>query len=314
MSGSTLAFILIPLVAIPLFVWVAVVLYVDRHPHVRATSNPPATEVSGGLFTGDPSQVMPRRDATPAVAQGLPGEVTGQRGGAAGGPGRPAEDSGPDSASPVYPGAGGKRQAATRTLTGNRGGMMADVFAVLGQDHQEVKQMLAELETGPTAASGADDTQLALRKKMAEELIIEESRHEAAEEMHFWPAVRERVTDGNRLADQAIGQENAAKKVLHKLDRLGAADPEFEQLLAEFITAGREHIAFEETQVWPGLRAALSEQEATELGRKLQAAKKSAPTRPHPHTPASPGVLKATGPAAAAADRARDAATGRGSD
>jgi hypothetical protein len=36
------------------------------------------------------------------------------------------------------------------------------------------------------------------------------------------------------------------------------------------------------------------------------------PTWPHPHTPASPGVLKAVGPAAAAADKARDVATGQG--
>jgi hypothetical protein len=31
---------------------------------------------------------------------------------------------------------------------------MAEVFEVLAKDHAEVKQMLAELETGPTAASG----------------------------------------------------------------------------------------------------------------------------------------------------------------
>jgi hypothetical protein len=34
----------------------------------------------------------------------------------------------------------------------------------------------------------------------------------------------------------------------------------------------------------------------------------------HPHTPPSPGVLKAAGPAVAVADKARDAMTGRGSD
>jgi len=64
--------------------------------------------------------------------------------------------------------------------------------------------------------------------------------------------------------------------------------------------------------VWPALRAALTETQSLELGEKLEQAKKTAPTRPHPHTPASPSVLKAAGPAAAAADRARDAATGRG--
>ena len=69
---------------------------------------------------------------------------------------------------------------------------MADVFTVLAQDHQEVKAMLAELERGPTKATGATEDQLALRKKMTEQLILEESKHEALEEMYFWPAVRDR--------------------------------------------------------------------------------------------------------------------------
>ena len=52
--------------------------------------------------------------------------------------------------------------------------------------------------------------------------------------------------------------------------------------------------------MWPGLRTQIAE------------GKKTAPTRPHPHTPPSPGALKAAGPVAAATDRARDAVTGRG--
>jgi hemerythrin-like domain-containing protein len=189
---------------------------------------------------------------------------------------------------------------------------MANVFDVLSQDHNEVKRMLAELEKGPTAATGASEDQLALRKKMAEQLVIEESKHEAVEEMYFWPTVRERVPGGGELADTATGQEQEGKEVLSKLDKAQAGDPEFEELLAEFIKAGREHIAFEETQVWPGLRQALTEEEAAGLGSKLAEGKKTAPTRPHPHTPPSPGLLKTGGPAVAAADRARDAATGRG--
>jgi hemerythrin superfamily protein len=191
---------------------------------------------------------------------------------------------------------------------------MPNVFEVLSKDHEQVKQVLTEFEAGPTAAAGATENELALRKKMAEELIIEESKHEAAEEMYFWPAVREQIPDGDQLADKAIGQEQEAKEVLTKLDKLNADNPEFEALLSEFITAAREHIAFEETQVWPALRSALTEPEAVELGDKIAQAKKTAPTRPHPHTPPRPGVLKAAGPAAAAMDRARDAATGRGQD
>jgi hemerythrin-like domain-containing protein len=191
---------------------------------------------------------------------------------------------------------------------------MADVFTVLAKDHEEVKGMLAELEKGPTMATGASQEQLLLRKKMAQELVIEESRHEALEEMFFWPAVREHLADGDRLADEATSQEQEGKKVLNDLDKLDASEAEFERLLGTFIQAGREHIAFEETQVWPGFRAALSSEKAEELGTKIAEGKKTAPTRPHPHTPPSPGVLKTAGPAAAAADKARDAVTGRGRD
>ena len=99
---------------------------------------------------------------------------------------------------------------------------MADVFTVLAKDHEEVKGMLAELEKGPAKAAGASQDQLARRKKMTEELIIEESKHEALEEMYFWPAVREHRPAGDTLADEATGQEQEAKEVLARLDKLQA--------------------------------------------------------------------------------------------
>ncbi len=176
--------------------------------------------------------------------------------------------------------------------------LMADVFTVLATDHQEVKNMLAELEKG--------------RKKMTQELIIEESKHEALEEMYFWPAVREHLAAGNTLADEATGQEQGAKQALADLDKLDAGHPDFEKLLGTFTVAARQHIEFEETQVWPSLRAALTAETAAELGAKIADGKSSAPTRPHPHTPPTPGVLKAALSAAAATDRVPDMTTGRG--
>ncbi|HUN32003.1 MAG TPA: hemerythrin domain-containing protein [Trebonia sp.] len=188
---------------------------------------------------------------------------------------------------------------------------MTSVFDVLARDHEEVKQMLAELELGPTAVANANPDQLALRKKMAQQLVIEESRHEAAEEMYFWPAVIERLEDGTDLANQALDQEQMGKAVLDRLDKLEPQDEEFEIQLAEFTSAGRAHIAFEEEVVWPGLRLALTLEEAGRLGEKVEKAKEKAPTRPHPKAPASPGVLKAAGPAVATVDRLRDTAAGR---
>jgi hemerythrin-like domain-containing protein len=191
---------------------------------------------------------------------------------------------------------------------------MTNAFEVLARDHAEVKQMLTQLELGAIRQGTASPEQLAQRKKLAEQLVIEESRHEAVEEMYFWPAVRDHLPTGDELADTAIGQEGEGKEILDKVDKLNAGTPKFEKLLADFIRAGREHIDYEENNVWPGLRIALTAQQAEELGSKLEAGKKTAPTRPHPHIPASPGVLKTAGPVAAAADKARDAITHRGTD
>ena len=121
--------------------------------------------------------------------------------------------------------------------------------------------------------------------------------------------VRDHLPDGDTLADRATGQEQEAKEALAKLD---AGDAEFEKLLGTFTGAAREHIQFEETAVWPGLRTALNTERAAELGTQIAVGKKTAPTRPHPHTPPSPGALKTAGPIAAVADRARDPVTGRG--
>lgn len=189
---------------------------------------------------------------------------------------------------------------------------MADVFAVLREDHEKVESMLRELASMPTASSGATKQQLEQRTKLVQELVIAESKHEAVEEEYFWPAVRERVGQGNDLAGTGVHQESEAKEVLHNLDKKSAGDEGFESLLTDFAKAGRAHIAYEQETVWPTLRAVLSEQEAVEMGEKIEKAKKLAPTRPHPDTPAKPGVLKTAGAGVGLLDRARDALHGRG--
>jgi hemerythrin-like domain-containing protein len=189
---------------------------------------------------------------------------------------------------------------------------MADVFEVLAQDHAEVKDLLTALDSSPGQREGASEAVLAARGEVAQRLIMDSSAHEAAEEQHFWPAVRHQVPKGDRFANEAISQETQAKEILDKLEKLAPADPEFDDLLAKFIPAAREHIEYEETQVWPQLRAVLTQEQADELGARIAKAKEHGPTRPHPLTPSNPAVLKTVGPVAALIDRLRDAVTGRG--
>jgi hypothetical protein len=172
--------------------------------------------------------------------------------------------------------------------------------------------MLVQLEEGPKASTGATREQLMFRKRAVDEVIIEESKHEAVEQQYFWPAVKRLVPGGARIAEQGLEQEAAADPVLAELDKLRPDDEGFEERLVDFISAARAHIAFEEAYAWPPLRASISADEAQALGDQITQGKKLAPTRPHPHIPPQPGAVRTAGPAAGVADRVRDAVTGRG--
>jgi hemerythrin-like domain-containing protein len=185
-----------------------------------------------------------------------------------------------------------------------------DALTFLRQDHKSVLGMLEVLDDAPREA-GADSSGLTT---MVTNLVIAESQHEAIEEQIFWPAVRDALDEGDALADRAIEQEQAGKKLLQRLEDGSPGEPDYHQALQEFVKAGRDHIAYEQDVVWPLFEAAVSEAERAKLGEKLEMAKKIAPTRPHPDTPPNPAVLKTMGLATAVADHVRDAASGRAAD
>lgn len=161
---------------------------------------------------------------------------------------------------------------------------MVDAFTLLRNDHESVLGMFEVLDGAPQG-SGA---QLSGLGTMVTDLVVAESRHEAIEQQHFWPLVRETLEDGDRLADDAMAQENSGKHLLQKLENGKPGEPEYHGALAAFIEAGRRHIAYEQNVVWPRLAAALNESQLQELGATLARAKEKAPTRPHPDTPSGP--------------------------
>jgi Hemerythrin HHE cation binding domain len=154
---------------------------------------------------------------------------------------------------------------------------MEDAFDALAEDHEEIRQVLAELEKGPIAATGASEDQLMLRRFMTEELVIEQSKHEQIELTCLWPAVREHVTGGNLLADRVTCAELEVVTLLAELNTLDVGAPAFEQVLSRFTEACLLHFGFEEQHVWPRLRAALPPRAAADLGRKVLRARQAVP-------------------------------------
>jgi hemerythrin-like domain-containing protein len=183
-----------------------------------------------------------------------------------------------------------------------------DALTFLREDHKSVLGMLEVLDGAPSG-TGA---QMSGLKTMVTNLIIAESQHEAIEEQFFWPAVRDAIGDG--MADEAIAQEQAGKKLLQTLEDKEPGDPEYHDALAEFVKIGREHILYEQDVVWPAFEAVVSREDREKIGEKLEAGKKIAPTRPHPDTPGNETVQKTMGMAAAAMDHVRDAVSGRAAE
>ena len=164
---------------------------------------------------------------------------------------------------------------------------MEDVFDVLVEDHEEIRQALAELEKGPTAATGATEDQLVLRKILTEELITEEAKHEEIELTCVWPAVRGHVPGGGQLADRAVCAELEIVALLAELNQADVSRPEFERLLGAFTQAAREHFDFEERQVWPRLRSVLTAKATDELAGRILVARQAVPVPPFPRASAS---------------------------
>lgn len=178
------------------------------------------------------------------------------------------------------------------------------MYRMLEQDHREVLALVDQL-TG-TEGDRLEDSS---RRLLVDRLVAAESRHEAAEEMVFWPAVRRRVTSGRHLSDEGRRQEGDAKFVLDSLRFAQTGD--LGRRLPEAAALIRRHIAFEEQEVWPALRRATGPIGAQLLGVKFKAAAAAAPTRPHPHGPDGGAGLAVVGPAVAVGDRMVDRLTGR---
>ncbi|HEV2774159.1 MAG TPA: hemerythrin domain-containing protein [Solirubrobacteraceae bacterium] len=184
-----------------------------------------------------------------------------------------------------------------------------DVIEVLEHDHREVEEMFAELES--LRGASTEDAK-SRRKDVAEQVTIELVRHSVAEEVLVYPRVEKKVSAEE--VEHARQEHAEAEETLHRLEKLDADDPAFDDEVATLIGEIRHHIEDEEGQMFAHMREVLDEDELRSLGARVEAFKKVAPTRPHPNVPNEPLARTAAGPAASLFDRMRDAATGRGAD
>ncbi|MGY0004823.1 hemerythrin domain-containing protein [Micromonospora sp. I033] len=178
-----------------------------------------------------------------------------------------------------------------------------DVVDVLMTDHREVEAIFVELES----RQGTPEH----RRQLADVMIAELVRHAVAEEAYVYPAARKALPDGDQLAEHEISEHADAERTMKDLESLDPSDPRFDELLTRLTGTIRHHVQDEENDLFPRLRAACAREELVELAGKVEAAKKSAPTRPHPAAPDHPPANKLLAPGTGLVDRMRDALSGR---
>jgi hemerythrin superfamily protein len=176
-----------------------------------------------------------------------------------------------------------------------------DVVDILTTDHHEVLDLLGQIP-------GADPAQ---RRDMADTIIAELMRHSVAEEMHVYPAMKDHLPDGASRVQHDVEEHQQLVEVMKELEDVDSADPRFLQTLGRLETVLRDHVTDEESDQFPLLRTHLTREQLVEIGRKVEAAKKAAPTRPHPSAPHSELFHKTLGPGVGLVDRLRDKLTGR---
>ncbi len=177
-----------------------------------------------------------------------------------------------------------------------------DIVLVLTQQHERVRALLSELHE--TVAAVADIT-----GDMAEpfqELVRLLVAHEAAEELVVYPVLRSGLEQG-RLAGERMAEEDEAKHLLAKLEKMAPSFFDFPTVLAELEEKVLAHAEQEEHTVFPLLEGRLPADERQRMAGDFLYVAAKAPTHAHAHTPESAVGNAVLGPVLATIDRVRDA-------
>lgn len=177
-----------------------------------------------------------------------------------------------------------------------------DVIDVLVADHREVAELIHEV------VRTADPAQ---RRDLSDQLVAELVRHSVAEEMFVYPAIRDAVPDGGQVTEHDAEEHKQLERLMKQLESADSANPDFLTLVHQIQTTFQHHIDDEENQQFVQLRAHLPAEQLMALKGKVAAAKKVAPTRPHPDSPNAELFHKTLGAGVGLVDRLRDALSGR---
>lgn len=178
-----------------------------------------------------------------------------------------------------------------------------DAITMLKDDHKAVEQLFKRFEK-------AGDRAHVEKREIVDRIIEELSVHAAVEEQLFYPVARATVPDTEDVALESLEEHHIVKWVLSELETMAPDDERFDAKVTVLMENVRHHVEEEEQDFFPMVRDELGRNALADLGEAMAAAKKVAPTHPHPRSPDTPPGNLVVGTAAGVADRVGDTVSG----
>ena len=160
--------------------------------------------------------------------------------------------------------------------------MSTDAIVLLKADHKEIKSVFARYaKTGPNAVTAKGE----LVSRIIELLTV----HTFIENEIMYPQVRRLLPELTDDVLESYEEHHVADVLVSELFAMNPDHERFDAKTTVLIENVTHHIAEEEQEWFPKVRAGLGRKQLSELGEQLLEAKKRAP-----RSPAQPSALKKT--------------------
>lgn len=185
---------------------------------------------------------------------------------------------------------------------------MTDPFQLLIDDHNRVRQLYSQFEN----TRSFDE-----KRRIMNDIIREIAIHSSVEERVIYPLIQKWMPKGQYLYETATTDHQVVKEILYGFDKNSNTDWEqintdlFVKNAKKFFNNLSEHLAEEETIIFPSLRNLLPKEKFNNLSTDILNAKSDAPTHIYPSAPSGGLAAKIVHPITGFVDTVKDTITGR---
>lgn len=138
-----------------------------------------------------------------------------------------------------------------------------DIFELLKADHRKVEALFSEIEKTDNAEK---------LYKSFNQLYKELNVHSQAEELTFYPALRE--CEGTEdMLEEAEAEHVEAEELLEEIKKLSPTSSEFKNKMIELKEAVQHHVQEEESEIFSKVRQCLKPQALKQIEREFKQTK-----------------------------------------